>query len=207
MDPTPEERQRSPFVTFLYFLLGLAAVLLLVGGVGIYLFLRTEKGQKILTLAREGTAILAEAATAPGTSALRDIGCETALAVQAGKIMELFRQLEPASFGDELGGGFLAAGGLDPETPVVFCSQRKPGTPDCSAAAKVYASAVPQPPQRFVVLMAPREGDLAGCSGIFGPDGTRLADLPELPAGPGAKPAEEAPAEADPEASPSAAVP
>ena len=195
MDPTSRERQRSPFVTFLYFLLGLAAVLLLVGGVGLYLFLRTEQGQKILTLAREGTAILAEAATAPGTTELRDIGCETALAVQAGKIVELFRQLEPAARADELGGGFLAAGGLAPETPVVFCSQRQPGTPDCSAAAKVYAAAVASPPARFVVLMTPRQGDLAGCSGIFGPDGTRLADLPEVPEAGAAHPAPEAPAE------------
>jgi hypothetical protein len=179
MNPAP--RQRSPFVTFLYFILGLGAVLLLVGGVGLYLFLRTDQGQRIVTLAREGGALLAEAATASGTVELRDIGCETALVVSAGKIVDLFRQLDPDGKAGEVGEGFLAVGGLAAETPVVFCSQKRgqAGTPDCTSAAKVYGSTQLPPPARFVVLMAPRQGDLAGCSGIFGPDGTRLADLPK----------------------------
>lgn len=181
MDPGTNGRQRAPFLTFLYFLLGLGAVLLLVGGVGVYLFLRTPQGQKILTLAREGTAILAEAAMAPGTSELRDAGCETALAVPAGKLADLVRQLEPTAGGDALGQGFLSAGALDLGTTVVFCSQREPGTPDCSAAAKIYASAVAEAPERFAILMAPRPNALAGCSGIFAPDGTRIGELPEVP--------------------------
>jgi hypothetical protein len=181
MNPAPN--QRSPFVTFLYFMLGLGAVLLLVGGVGIYLFLRTEQGQRVLTIAREGGALLAEAAMAPGTGELRSIGCETALVVPAGKIVDLFRQLDPEGKAGEVGEGFLAVGGLAGDTPVVFCSQRRgqAGTPDCTSAAKVYASTQVPPPARFVVLMAPRQGDLAGCSGIFAPDGTRLGDLPKSP--------------------------
>lgn len=181
MDPGTNGRQRSPFLTFLYFLLGLGAVLLLVGGVGVYLFLRTPQGQKILTLAREGTAILAEAAMAPGTSELRDAGCETALAVPAGKLGDLVRQLEIAARGDALGLAFLSAGALDPGTTVVFCSQREPGTPDCAAAARIYASAAADVPERFAVLMAPRPNALAGCSGIFAADGTRIGELPEVP--------------------------
>jgi len=174
-------RQRSPFITFLYFLLGLGAVVLLVGGVGVYLFLHTEQGQKLLALAREGSALLADAALAPGTDELRAIGCETALAVPAGKIVDLFRQLDPEGKAGEVGDGFRSVGGLASDMPVVFCAQKRgqAGTPDCVSAAKVYASVQTPPPARFVVLMAPRRGDLAGCSGIFAPDGTRVADLPK----------------------------
>ncbi len=204
MNPAP--RQRSPFVTFLYFLLGLGGVLLLVGGVGLYLFVRTDQGKKMVTVFREGTALLAEAALAPGTGELRGIGCETALVVSAGKIVDLFRQLDPEGKAGEVGQGFLAVGDLATDTPVVFCQQKRgqAGTPDCASAAKVYASVTSPPPARFVVLMAPRSGDLAGCSGIFGPDGTRLADLPELPTPDAAAEAKDAaaqPAES-PEASP-----
>jgi hypothetical protein len=196
MNPAP--RPRSPFVTFLYFALGLGAVLLLVGGVGLYLFLRTDQGKKILTVAREGSALLAQAALAPGTGELRSIGCETALSVPAGKIVELFRQLDPEGKAGEVGAGFLAVGGLDAETPVIFCAQRagQAGIPDCASAAKVYASVQLPPPARFVVLMAPRRGDLAGCSGIYAPDGTRVADLP--------KPPEKEPAPSPPQERPTA---
>ncbi len=193
-----EPRKRSPFLTMLYFLVGLGAVLLLIGGIGLYMFLRTEEGQRILKLARQGSMLLAEAATAPGTDELRGIGCETALASPAGKIAELFRQIDPEGESGEVGEGFLSAGGLAAETPVVFCSQKpgQAGTPDCSSAARIYASALDPQPERFVVLMAPRRGDLAGCSGIYAPDGTRLADLPEAPpeAAPAARPDEAAPA-------------
>ncbi|CAG0961026.1 hypothetical protein MYXO_00760 [Myxococcaceae bacterium] len=180
MEPASGERSRSPIVTLVYFVLGLGAVLLLLGGVGMFLFLRTEQGQKILTLAREGRALLAEASSAPGTTELRDVGCEAALVLPAGKIADLLRQLEPAARSDEIGAGFLSAGSLPAETPVVFCSQRQPGVPDCSAAARIYSAALAQPPERFVVLMAPRQGALAGCSGVFGADGTRVEDLPPL---------------------------
>jgi hypothetical protein len=181
MNPAP--RQRSPFVTFLYFLLGLGGVLLLVGGVGLYLFFRTDQGKKMVTVLREGTALLSEAALAPGTGELRSIGCETALALPAGKIIDLFRQLDPNGKAGEVGQGFLAVGDLATETPVVFCQQKRgqAGTPDCASAAKVYGSVLSPPPERFVVLMAPRSGDLAGCSGIYAPNGTRLADLPQPP--------------------------
>ena len=180
--------QRSPFLTMLYFLVGLGGVLLLIGGIGLYMFLRTEEGQRILKLAREGSMLLAEAATAPGTDELRSIGCETALAAPAGKLAELFRQIDPEGQGGEVGEGFLAAGGLAAETPVIFCSQKpgQAGTPDCSSAARIYASVLEPQPERFVVLVAPRRADLAGCSGIYAPDGTRVADLPEPP--PEAKP-------------------
>jgi hypothetical protein len=196
MNPAP--RQRTPFATFLYFLLGLGAVLLLVGGVGVYLFLRTEQGRKMLTLAREGSALLAEAALASGTGELRGIGCETALVVPAGKIVELFRQLDPEGMTGEVGEGFLSVGAVAADTPVIFCSQRRgqAGRPDCTAAAKVYASTQTPPPDRFVVLMAPRQGDLAGCSGIFAPDGTRVGDLPKPE--PRAAPASEESATATP---------
>jgi len=180
MNPAP--RQRSPLLTFLYFLLGLGAVLAFVAGVGLYLFLRTEQGEKILTIARQGSALLAEATLAPGMDELRSIGCETALAVPAGKIVALFRQLEPEGRKGEVEEGFLSVGGLDADTPVIFCAQKsgQAGTPDCASAGKVYASVQATPPARFVVLMAPRRGDLAGCSGIYAPDGTRLADLPKV---------------------------
>ncbi len=200
MQPAP--KQRSPFVTFLYFLLGLGAVVLLVGGVGLYLFFRTERGQQVLTLAREGTALLAEAAMAPGTGELRGAGCETALAIPAGKIVDLFRQLGADTGAGEIGEGVLSAGDLSAETPVVFCAQKQPGVPDCSVAARVYASVVSPAPDRFVVLMAPRQGDLAGCSGIFAPDGTRLGDLPDPTPADGEGPG--APDEAMPPADPAA---
>jgi len=180
MNPAP--RQRSTFLTFLYFLLGLGAVLAFVAGVGLYLFLRTEQGEKILTIARQGSALLAEAKLAPGMDELRSIGCETALAVPAGKIVALFRQLEPEGRKGEVEEGFLSVDGLDADTPVIFCAQKsgQAGTPDCASAGKVYASVQATPPARFVVLMSPRPGDLAGCSGIYAPDGKRLADLPKV---------------------------
>jgi len=181
MNPAP--RQRSPFVTFLYFLLGLGGVLLLVGGVGLYLFFRTEQGKKMVTIFREGTALLAEATLAPGTGELRGIGCETALVVPAGKIVDLFRQLDPEGKTGDVGEGFLGVAGLPVETPVVFCVQKRgqAGTPDCASAAKVYASVLSPPPERFAVLMVPRNNDLAGCSGVYAPDGTRLTELPKPP--------------------------
>lgn len=177
----PAKRPRSAFLTLLYFLLGAFAVVALVGGVGLYLFLRTGEGKRLLAIAKEGSALISEAALAPGADELRGIGCETALALPAGRILDLLRQIGPESRTDAIEESFVSAGGLAPETPVVFCAQRRghAGTPDCASAAKVYASAVTPPPSRFVVLMAPRPGDLAGCSGIYAPDGSRLADLPK----------------------------
>ncbi len=177
----PEPRQRSPFRTLLYFLFGLVFVVALVGGVGLYLFLRTDQGKKILAVAREGSALLSEAAVAPGTSELRSIGCETALVVPAGKIGDLFGQLEPQVPLGELERGFASVGRLAAETPVIFCAQKRgqAGTPDCASAARAFAGAVDPPPERFAILMAPRRGDLAGCSGLYAPDGTRVADLPK----------------------------
>ncbi|MCC6642923.1 MAG: hypothetical protein IT386_17315 [Deltaproteobacteria bacterium] len=177
MNPAPQPR--SAFLTLLYFVLGLGAVVALVGGVGLYLFLRTEEGKKVLAIAKQGSALLSEAAVAPGTHELRSIGCETALAVPAGRILDLLRQIGSEARTDEITEGFVSVGGLASETPVVFCAQEQAGTPDCASAAKVYASVAGPPPARFVVLMAPRPGDLAGCSGIYGPDGSRLADLPK----------------------------
>ena len=189
MNPAP--RQRSAFLTLLYFLLGAFAVVALVGGVGLYLFLRTGEGQKLLAIAKEGSALLSEAALAPGTGELRSIGCDSALALPAGRILDLLRQIGPEARTAAIEEGFVSAGGLDPAMPVVFCAQQRPGTPDCVSAAKIYASAVAPPPARFVVLMAPRPGNLAGCSGVYGPDGSRLADLPKpgAPDGGGAEPA------------------
>jgi len=208
--PPQEPRQRSGFLTFLYLLLGLGAVLALVGGIALYVFFRSEQGQRVLELAREGSELLIEASQAPGTDELRGAGCEQALVARAGRILDLVRRFDPegAAFGD--GGEAMDLGSLEGETPVVVCTQKagSAGTPDCETAARLYASAQAAQPDRFVVLMVTRQESLAGCSGIYGPDGTRLADLPQASEeAPEAGSADEAPGAGSPDDAPSAAAP
>lgn len=202
-------KKRSGFLTFLYFFLGLGAVLVLVGGVAAFLFLRSEQGRRMLALARETGELLVEASQAPGMEDLRGAGCEQALAAPAGRVVELLDRFDPEGGLLAEGRSMLGVSGLGDGTPVVLCMQRpgQAGTPDCETAARLYAAAQAAPPERFVVLMVPRRGHLAGCSGVYAPDGTRVGDLPEPPEEPAAPAPGEAPTAEPPEAPAGAGTP
>jgi hypothetical protein len=79
-------KERSGCLVALYVVLGLGVLLIVIAGIGSWLFLRSEEGQRVLEAARQGVEWAEDAAQAPGTAELRESGCETAMVTRFGQI-------------------------------------------------------------------------------------------------------------------------
>ena len=174
-DPIPSSsakppKQRSGCLLALYIMLGIGATLLVVTGIGIFLFARSEQGQKLIKVASEGISLARDAAQAPGTNELRAAGCSQAMVMPTARMIELLGEISPDAR-KEL-----------PETfnvgTLVLCQLDSSGDtgPDCDQVARIYADAAPNAPERFGVMVQPRQGQ-AKCEGSYGRDGTFLGSL------------------------------
>jgi hypothetical protein len=168
--PQAAPAQRSGCLTAVYVALGLGLLMLLATGIGIWVFLRSETGQRVMEAAREGITHAREAASAPGTGALRGAGCDQAMVLPLGRIFEILG-VTPGSRGGRSGTRRL------PSETVVLCQlSRLDAGPDCAGVARVYADAVPTAPERFAVLVQAL-GGRSKCEGIYAPDGSFLESL------------------------------
>jgi hypothetical protein len=157
----------------LYVVLGLGALLIVVAGIATWLFVRSEEGQRVLEAAREGVAWAEAAGQAPGTDQLRESGCEVAMVTTFRQMLGLAAEFLPAEQRGEVEESPLADETLVLCMPGAFSD----AVPDCGDVARVYGAAVPEPPERFVVVVEKQGLGRGQCQGFFAPDGRFLGEL------------------------------
>jgi hypothetical protein len=166
-------KPRSGCLIALYAAFGVGALLLLVGAIATWIFLRSEQGQKVLEVAKESVAFAEEAMQAPGTEELRAAGCAQAMVMSSARMLELMGELVP-----ELREGGADAGSLADAT-VVLCQlgMLEGKGPDCAEVARLYAASVPDAPERVAVIVQGQGRSKAECQGFHARDGSFLGPL------------------------------
>jgi hypothetical protein len=150
-------------------------VVTLVGlGVGAWVFLRSETGQRLVSTVREGAEMARDAATAPGTEALREAGCTQAMVMPFGGMMDLLGQVVTLPPGQTPGNA--------PDL-MVFCQMDASDVerPRCEDVARIYGKAVPDAPARFGVIVQQSNGRRPACEGTYSGNGTFLGPLSSSP--------------------------
>ena len=147
-------------------------VLLAVGGLGVLtcgglLFFAASN-----PAVRQFVEMIAGSQSAPGTQQLRDAGCSLAQVFDVGSAVELLSELD-ATKSDE-------ADALTNMT-MVQCVLPKSDSSglDCDEVARIYSSAVPDPPERFFVQLILQFSSQAVCRVAYSADGTPIAPLDE----------------------------
>jgi hypothetical protein len=174
--PTPQQdvRKRSGYVTVLYVVLGLAAFFLIIAIAGVWVFVHSETGQKIMATVGKGMTLVQQASRAPGTKELREHGCSQAMVMPFDQIAEIFRGMSAdadRALDQEIDRAKLTGGGT-----LVFCQVTNNDTPlACPDVARVYADAVADAPAQFGVSVQGRSK--AHCEGIYTHDGTLVGPL------------------------------
>jgi hypothetical protein len=111
-----------------------------------------------------------KASKAPGSKALRDLGCHQAAifdADEAGAYFESIGQLTR----DQEGGAL--------EVPLVMCAVRPKETLDCETVTKTYAGAVENPPEEMMVMVQSQGFPQRSlCAGFYKSDGTLIEVIP-----------------------------
>ena len=163
-------KSRSGCLLALYIVLGIGAVLVVVTGIAIFLFARSERGQKLISGISEGISLVREASQAPGTDALRAAGCTQAMVMPTAKMIELVSEIAPQAR-EEV-----------PELPgdgtLVLCQPASMDTgPDCAEVARIYAGAAPNAPEQFAVMVQAQRGGKTKCQGSYARDGSFLGPL------------------------------
>lgn len=187
--------QRSGCLTVLYVVLGLVALMAVTFGVGTCIFMRSDRGQKVIRTVREGISVIREASTAPGTKELRAAGCEVAMVMAFSRITEVLKEIAPevaeqATLEQMPGNGTL-----------IMC-QLKPSAvdpPDCARVARTYGGAVQDAAPRFGVILQESGAREPRCQGIYARDGQFIEPLERNKQGrgsPDAKPEDDTPVEA-----------
>ena len=158
------EPERSGLRVFLYILLALGALGAVTCGSLIFFAARNPA-------VREFVETMAGAQSAPGTQQLRDAGCSVAQVFDLGSAMALLSE-----FDEE-----LAQAPEELDMTLVQCVVSKPGSIElgCDEVAGIYSSAVPEPPERFLVQVSFQFSSEAPCQIVYGSDGTPIAPLEE----------------------------
>jgi hypothetical protein len=162
-------RKRSGYVTVLYVVLGLVGFFVITTFIGVWMFVHSETGQKIVSTVGKSFTLMQQASQAPGTAELRARGCTTAMVIPFNQVMQVFREIAPDADRE------IDRGTLPGEGTMVFCQPTTDETsaPACADVARTYANAVPQAPERFGVTVQTRSGKV--CDGTYGRDGTLIA--------------------------------
>jgi hypothetical protein len=171
--PPQAARKRPAYLIVIYVVLGLVGFFLVTGGIGIWLFLRSETGQKIVSTVGKSVTLMQQAATAPGTQELRAGGCSNAMVLPMGKMAEIVRGLSEDAARDLESSSKLPGDGT-----VVMCQVNvasASNAPSCAEVARIYAAAVPQAPERFGVTVQSR--NKSACDGVYTRDGTLIEAL------------------------------
>src|SRR5262245_14366080 len=167
----PADRKRPAYLTVVYVVLGLLAFFLVTAGLGIWMFLRSETGQKIVSTVGKGFTLMQEASKAPGTVQLRERGCTQAMVIPFEKMIEIVKEFVPDAEKEFNREDMPGVGTM------VVCqvSGNESNTPTCADVARVYAAAVPQTPERFGVSV--QGSRVAACDGTYARDGTFVEPL------------------------------
>jgi hypothetical protein len=163
-------QSRSGCLIAVYIIAAAVALIVVVVGLGAWLFLRSDTGQRVRRTVTEGIALTREATRAPGTEALRAGGCAQAMVIPAGRITELVGEFAPEARGDRPDTNPFA------DDIVVLCTLDTidDTSPDCTRVARVYAGAVPEAPERFGVVVQGQGRGKVVCQGSYAPDGSRV---------------------------------
>jgi hypothetical protein len=164
-------QKRSGYITVVYVVLGLAGFFLLTGIVGVWIFLHSETGQKIVATVGKSFTLIQEASRAPGTKELRDRGCTQAMVIPVDRMAELFREISP-NVQREIDRETLPGTGT-----MVICQlpSDTPTPPSCADVARIYAQAVPTAAEQFGVTVGSQQKTT--CDGVYKADGTYVAPM------------------------------
>jgi hypothetical protein len=165
------DRKRPAYLTVLYVVIGLLAFFLVTAGLGIWMFLRSETGQKIVSSVGKGITLMQEASKAPGTEHLRERGCSQAMVIPFERMIEVLKEFAPEAEKEFNREDMPGVGTM------VVCqvSGNESKAPTCDEVARVYAAAVAQAPERFGVSVQRSRG--AACEGTYTRDGRFIEPL------------------------------
>jgi hypothetical protein len=159
------ESGRSGLRVLLYVLLALGGVGVLTCG-GLLFFAARNPA------VRQFVETIAGSQSAPGTEQLRDAGCAIAQVFDFGSALELLSELDAAERSE--------ADALTDMTMVqCVLSKSDSGGLDCDEVARIYSSAVPDPPDRFFVQVMVQFSSQVVCRVVYSADGTPIAPLDE----------------------------
>jgi hypothetical protein len=171
--PSTAPKQRSGCLLAFYIAAGLAALCIVTTALGVWLFMRSERGQKLVKVINDGVTLGQQALTAPGTEALRAAGCTQAMVISGSEVVKLLSEFAPEAAKD-------IPSSLQDST-LVMCQIGidKGEGPDCTHVATVYAGAAPEAPDRFGVMVQQQRVGRATqkCQGSYARDGTFLGPL------------------------------
>ena len=166
----PPAKSRSGCLLAVYIFLGVCAVGVVTTGIGAWFFLRSERGQKLIEVVRDGYSLMRQATQAPGTEALRAAGCTQAMVIPTTELLKLGGQLNPETRQD-------IPEKLRDESLVMCQIAGDVEGPDCPDVARIYAKAAPQAPERFGIIVQHQRGRQTRCQGSYARDGSRLGSL------------------------------
>lgn len=162
--PKPKRSGRGCLIV-----LGVLGGLVLIGGlaiaVAVYHFSKTEEGQKVFGMMGKATQMAARAQSAPGTSELKKLGCDTAMVMNAREMLELAADFIDAGAPTQL------------EHPVMVICQVgmfSESALSCDEVARTYAGAVPGGNEPFTVTVQRPGRGKPECMARYAPSGDRL---------------------------------
>ena len=157
------EPDRSGFRIFLYVLLALGGLGVLTCG-GLLFFAARNPA------IRQFVETMAGSQSAPGTEQLRDAGCAVAQVFDFKSALELISEFDDREMSE-------AEALMD--LTMVQCVLPKSDSSGlgCDEVAKIYSSAVPEPPDRFIVQVMVQVSSQVPCQVVYSADGTPIAPL------------------------------
>jgi hypothetical protein len=169
--PVKSSSARSGCLTVLLVVLALCVLTVIGVAVAGWMFVRSETGQKVIQTARDGIAMAKDAATAPGTQALREGGCAQAMVMPVKPMLELLGKIAPEARSE-------VAKELPSGSTMVFCEVARDNQPPltCAEVARIYSEAVPGSNEPFAVTVRTRGSGKALCEGTFDPTGPSTAE-------------------------------
>ncbi len=167
----------------------LIAILVVVGlivalVVAVYLVVKSDRGQEFFA----ALDVAMEAHQAPGTDAMRGIGCESPMvmtvAMMASTATGVLGGFDFQGEFDDTSKSFVEATKDVANEIVLVCHAESSGNeksigrnaPGCAALASAYAKAVIDGPER-VIVMAQKSDGSGECGGYYGRDGKRLGGI------------------------------
>ena len=161
--PKIGEPKRSGLRIFLYVLLAMGVLGVLTCGGLLFFAARNPAVQQFVET-------MAGSQSAPGTQQLRDAGCALAQVFDFGSALELLAELDPAKTGE-------ADVLMDMTMVQCVLSKSDSSGLGCDEVAKIYSSAVPDPPDRFFVQVMVQFSSQVDCRVVYSADGTPIAPL------------------------------
>ena len=157
------ESNRSGLRVFLYVLLALGGLGVLTCGGLLFFAARNPAVQEFVET-------MAGSQSAPGTQQLRDAGCAIAQVFDFGSALALLSELDAAKMGE-------ADALLNMTMVQCVLSKADASGLGCDEVAKIYSSAVPDPPDPFLVQVMVQYSSQVDCRVVYGADGTPIAPL------------------------------